>query len=174
MSQIYSFTSPRPQWFPFPNTVKQYIIKNPLSIKGQQKLYQTCKYFYSKNPIIFIDWLEWDRLQRNFQTYSINYIIIDISNIVYKIWLTKQLRVRAVTHTNAVSQLLEKVYRCDLSHLCIFNQNISFDDYKLLTAEGNIKHFEFENVEVRYSDDGSLVSFECILEKLPKVAKCAL
>uniref|UniRef100_A0A914QSM9 Uncharacterized protein n=1 Tax=Panagrolaimus davidi TaxID=227884 RepID=A0A914QSM9_9BILA len=150
----------------------RYIITNPLSPKSCQKLFKTCKYFYSTNPIIFIDWLEWDRLQRNFQTYSLNYVIIDVNNIAYKMWLTKQLRVRSVTHPTAVSQLLNKVFRCDLSHLCIFNQKISFNDYCILVNGGNIKHFEMENVEIR-DENGNLVPLEIILEKLPNVVKCA-
>uniref|UniRef100_A0A914PL00 Uncharacterized protein n=1 Tax=Panagrolaimus davidi TaxID=227884 RepID=A0A914PL00_9BILA len=85
--QFYSTYFSR-QNFSLPNNIIYYILKNPKSAKFYQKMVQSCKYFFIKNPIIVIDTKLWFCDENRWETESKQY---DITKVTCKFWITGDL-----------------------------------------------------------------------------------
>uniref|UniRef100_A0A914PDB1 Uncharacterized protein n=1 Tax=Panagrolaimus davidi TaxID=227884 RepID=A0A914PDB1_9BILA len=162
--QFYS--TYRRQNFAFQGSIMHYIAKNPKSSKLYQKLVQSCKYFFLKNPILIFYKLRyinggWDVMAEAEHGWK----CIDIKNILIKCWITKGLY--GFTGNNRiVSSLIPKLYKCDAKRLDLLNQIITFDE--LLFLASNAEEIDFDEVVVKY-ENGSVVPLEKVVEVLPKI-----
>uniref|UniRef100_A0A914QV82 Uncharacterized protein n=1 Tax=Panagrolaimus davidi TaxID=227884 RepID=A0A914QV82_9BILA len=152
------------QNFSLPNNIIYYISKNPKSAKLYQKMIQTCKYFFIKNPIIVID----SRLAFCENQWLIKRKPYDISNVTCKFWITddlsiasNSLKINEDMNKNVVSSIIPKVYKCASKYLTLFNQNIFFHDLYFLIKSA--EEIYFSDVCVK-NDDGSNVAIEKIIE----------
>uniref|UniRef100_A0A914Q9R1 DUF38 domain-containing protein n=1 Tax=Panagrolaimus davidi TaxID=227884 RepID=A0A914Q9R1_9BILA len=160
------------QDFSLSNNIIYYILKNPNSAKLYQKMIQTCKYFFIKNPIIVID-------SRLFIYDENNWYIIckpyDISKVTFNFWITnnliispKDLTINEKMDKTFVSSIIPKLYKCAPKYLTLYHQNIFFRDLSFFISSA--EKIQFISVCVK-NDDGSNVAVEKIVEIAVKAKK---
>uniref|UniRef100_A0A914QDM8 Uncharacterized protein n=1 Tax=Panagrolaimus davidi TaxID=227884 RepID=A0A914QDM8_9BILA len=162
--QFYS--TYRRQDFAFRDSIMHYIAKNPKSVKLYQKLVQSCKYFFLKNPILILYELRYTNFGWGAMSEAKDgWKGLDINNISSKFWITEGFY--GFTGSNhLVSSMIPKLYKCDAKWLDLVNQIITFDE--LLFLASNAEHFDSDGVVVKYGDD-SVVPLEKVVEALPKI-----
>uniref|UniRef100_A0A914QCW1 Uncharacterized protein n=1 Tax=Panagrolaimus davidi TaxID=227884 RepID=A0A914QCW1_9BILA len=172
-SKASKFSSKRAQFystwfrqnFSIPNNIIYYILKNPKSAKLYQKMIQTCKYFFIKNPIIVID----SRLYFYGENqWKVERKLYDITKVTCKFWITgdlciapKYLNINKNMNKNIVFSIIPKLYKCAPKYLFIYNQNIFFQDLSFFISSA--ENIDFTDACVK-NDDGSNVSVETIVE----------
>ena len=169
----FTSTPPQNQRFSLPEIIVHYLAKNPTSSKLWKKLIQTCKYFYSKNPIIVVDcvrqmvnsdntsWaMELDERETNFV----------LQNCSFKFWISNSLSAFILDTPDRISSLFPRVYRFDLESLYLSNVSITFDEFNCLSASNTLIELEFYNVVMKQAD-GSLVDLVQILERIPRIQR---
>uniref|UniRef100_A0AC35FM71 F-box domain-containing protein n=1 Tax=Panagrolaimus sp. PS1159 TaxID=55785 RepID=A0AC35FM71_9BILA len=155
----FTFISPRKQYFPLPYNYMEYILKNPLSPQGLEKLYQTCKYFYSKYHIlIFLNETHYNGEKYLLQRNPVNRKpkVIDA-----KLWFCDSLTIHQLSHYR-----LENIYRCSITALTILETTLTLNEFNFLVNENRIKSFDFSGSSVEYPD-GTNVPIDEILKKVP-------
>uniref|UniRef100_A0A914PET2 Uncharacterized protein n=1 Tax=Panagrolaimus davidi TaxID=227884 RepID=A0A914PET2_9BILA len=130
-----------------PNSMIFYIAKNPSSSKVYQKLVQTCKFFFEKNPIIIIENLDTcengtnyhisqnerlDCLENKFECC----IKIDLNKLSTKIWITQGLFIRKHIQ-NSIATVVQRNFRYEILNLGVDDNDIIFDDLKVLASFAN-------------------------------------
>uniref|UniRef100_A0A914YW45 F-box associated domain-containing protein n=1 Tax=Panagrolaimus superbus TaxID=310955 RepID=A0A914YW45_9BILA len=157
----FSFTSPRKQLFPFPYNYMDYILKRPLSPFGLQKLYQTCKYFFSKHPILIF----FNETHYNGEKYLLqrNPVNRKPANSDTKLWFCGFLTLHLLSFSR-----LEKIYRCTITALTILESTLTIKEFDLLVTGNDIKSFDLSGSSIVYPD-GSNVPITEILAKVPNI-----
>uniref|UniRef100_A0A914Q5U7 Uncharacterized protein n=1 Tax=Panagrolaimus davidi TaxID=227884 RepID=A0A914Q5U7_9BILA len=155
-----------------PNSIIYYITKYPSNSKGYQKLIQSCKYFFVKNPIIVASFLRskhvskaliCSKKQKDCENNDGRCCIkIDIKKVTSKIWITGKFEISFDAPT---SLLCSKLYKCE-TYLGLEYKNIFFDDFKFLAS--SVKRICLSKSLIKYKD-GEIVMLEKILECLPKI-----
>uniref|UniRef100_A0A914P944 Uncharacterized protein n=1 Tax=Panagrolaimus davidi TaxID=227884 RepID=A0A914P944_9BILA len=163
-----------------PNSMIFYIAKNPSSSKVYQKLVQTCKFFFEKNPIIIIENLDTcedstkyhisqnqnDRvecLENKFECC----IKIDLNKLSTKIWITQGLFIRKHIE-NSIATIVQKNFRFEILSLGVDDNDIVFDDLKVLDSFA--KSVLLYQNSIKYKN-GTTVMFDKILELFPSNIK---
>ena len=160
--------------FSLPEALVFYIAKNPSSVELFHKLIRCCKYFWLKNPIITFSELKLTR------GYGLGYwhaeevngfhneMEKEMKSLKEKLWIYQALSVVNSQNKFLASTITPKIYRCDLTHLRLSSQNITFTDFKMLASSGavNILHL-FETIVKK--NDGAVVPIEELIELLPKL-----
>uniref|UniRef100_A0A914Z1C4 Uncharacterized protein n=1 Tax=Panagrolaimus superbus TaxID=310955 RepID=A0A914Z1C4_9BILA len=157
------------QKFTFPGSMMHYIAKNPKNSKGYQKMVKSCKYFFVKNPILILSDLRYT--QNGWKTYdNKTWKSIDIDRISCKLWITDKHEVVPTNDSNnyIASSIIAKIYQCDFKYLFLSNQFISLHELIFLCSSVEALHFSIVNVK---NDDGTVVSFDKLIEQLPNVKK---
>uniref|UniRef100_A0AC34FCT7 Uncharacterized protein n=1 Tax=Panagrolaimus sp. ES5 TaxID=591445 RepID=A0AC34FCT7_9BILA len=149
----------------FPSDVLKWAKKNAAP-KMALKLMQICKYF--QFPYFVINTLEgnyggWRYRQED----SYSYRNIDIKNLSKKLWVTRKL---GFWNNNVLIPLLPKIAVSDFYFLSLKNQNITFNEFKFLTAAGNVTEVFLYDSLIKDESDHN-VPLEDILECLPKIEK---
>uniref|UniRef100_A0A914YJ44 Uncharacterized protein n=1 Tax=Panagrolaimus superbus TaxID=310955 RepID=A0A914YJ44_9BILA len=113
-----------------------------------------CKYFFVKNPVLII--------------HDLDYQDIDMNKLSSKLWITNELFVSPETVSNdcVASLIVPKIYRCDVKRLNLYNLIISLNE--LIFICSSVKELHLHRVTVK-NDNGTLVAFEELLEKLSYV-----
>uniref|UniRef100_A0A914Z4G3 Uncharacterized protein n=1 Tax=Panagrolaimus superbus TaxID=310955 RepID=A0A914Z4G3_9BILA len=144
-----------------------YITKNPKNTEGYQKMVQSCKYFFLKNPILIIFGLNYSQTG---WTASIKngYKNIDKNTILCKLWITDTIRVYRDNIINGTfdSSIIPKIYRCAVKYLSLYEQIISLNEFTFLCSSA--ERLTLEEVTVK-NDDGIEVAFENLIKKLPQL-----
>uniref|UniRef100_A0AC35GNN6 Uncharacterized protein n=1 Tax=Panagrolaimus sp. PS1159 TaxID=55785 RepID=A0AC35GNN6_9BILA len=171
--------SKKQNWL-LPDSMIFYIAKNPSSSKVYQKLIQSCKYFFEKNPVLIVTKLESCEEKDGINTIMcpneycecINNakkccIKFDLKKLKLssKIWVTHELYV-VFGVKNYTSLLCIKLFRCEADHVYLNEKTVKYDDFKLFTSTA--KSIILSKNLITYKD-GSIVMFDKILECLPKV-----
>uniref|UniRef100_A0A914QML3 Uncharacterized protein n=1 Tax=Panagrolaimus davidi TaxID=227884 RepID=A0A914QML3_9BILA len=168
------------QAFPFRDTLIRYITNNPSSAKVYQKMIQSCKYFFIKNPIIIIPKLCSDDAGWYTQVSrpSKNRRSVSLNELTSKIWVTDLLSVCWSTPTLlAVASFMQKIYQCDATSVFIRRQMFSFNDLMIIASKSEM--LDLSNVVVINNDEivpkkdqfyfEAAVSLEALLKALPNV-----
>uniref|UniRef100_A0A914P6W2 Uncharacterized protein n=1 Tax=Panagrolaimus davidi TaxID=227884 RepID=A0A914P6W2_9BILA len=139
-----------------------YITQNPSSAKVYQKIIQSCKYFFFKNPILIVSDLSLD--------------------ITCKIWITNEINIideigEEIDH-NFLASLIPKIYQSDVKTFNLCDQNLFFDELIFLASNAETIRFDggsertFEDpTSIIKNADGSFSPLEKIFAALPKVKK---
>uniref|UniRef100_A0A914P794 Uncharacterized protein n=1 Tax=Panagrolaimus davidi TaxID=227884 RepID=A0A914P794_9BILA len=149
-----------------PNSMILYIAKNPTSPKVYQKLVQTCKFFFETHPIIIMAALT---TFKNFSQYYISEnghdlcMKIDLNKLSTKIWITQGLFFYKRVE-NFAEHLLSKIFRCEVSTLGVFDNDIIFDDLKFLVSSA--KNVALYRNSIKYKN-GTTVMLDKVLECIP-------
>ena len=167
------------QRFSLPEIIVHYLAKNPTSSKVWKKLIQTCKYFYSKNSVVVVNYVyvyETRGISNNSWNVSsdmlgprYNFVL---QNCSFKFWITNTLTANVRNTPGRISSLIPRVYRFDLKTLRLSNVSITFDEFKCVTASNTLIGLYFESVVMKHAD-GSLVDLVQILERIPRVKRFA-
>uniref|UniRef100_A0A914PRT0 Uncharacterized protein n=1 Tax=Panagrolaimus davidi TaxID=227884 RepID=A0A914PRT0_9BILA len=159
------------QQFPFLNSIMDYILKSPKSIKLYQKLIQSCKILFLKNPILIIFVLEF-RIKSNGKEswhygfekrcgFFLDSEEIDMKNNMSKLWITEGLRITDNGGNGNIKNLIPKLYQCDAINLSLMGINIGFMNLKHLSKR--VKNFD-ANYSSIVDEKGELLTMEDILE----------
>ena len=158
---IFSISSSQPQNFSLPSDVIRYVLGNPTSSShGILKLYQTCKYFFAKQPIHFLSQYEYD-WDRPYFFIGWDYQTED-KKVLF--WFTNFLQVSYISTFPS-----HQIYRCTITIFASSSSTLSLSDFELIVKENTIKDFRFYDSYIEYPD-GSDVPVNVILEKLPNVS----
>ena len=157
------FKTVNSQKFSIPSTIIYYISNNPSSPNGYQKLTQTCKYFYAKNPIIVvydIRFLGSDDFNLGHRRYRSS-----IAKIACKFWVTHTVAYHYVNRL-ANEILHNKVIR--ITKLQLSSGNIVLDQILSPETLQSIREVYFRKTTFEHAD-GVPMSVEEIFEYFPNL-----
>uniref|UniRef100_A0A914P6H8 Uncharacterized protein n=1 Tax=Panagrolaimus davidi TaxID=227884 RepID=A0A914P6H8_9BILA len=151
------------QNFPFHNTFMNYVSKNVKSAEVYQNLIQTYKYFFHKNPIVFIA-----EAYNNFgdETWNMRLKFKDIS---CKVWITYQINIGTRgAKDDYIQNIIPKIYKSDIKKLYLWEHKISLNELIFLCSSRCRKIYLHE-VKFKKNDDGTDITLEGIIQALPKL-----
>uniref|UniRef100_A0A914QY20 F-box domain-containing protein n=1 Tax=Panagrolaimus davidi TaxID=227884 RepID=A0A914QY20_9BILA len=161
-----------PQEFSFPKPLILSILENANS-SLLKKLNKTCKYLFIKRNITIIDELTiFDNTTTEGSKESISgfELTLDLSKLDQlknNLWITDELR--AYYYAPNLSSIVNKIVKCDINYLDVLG-NITFNEFKILTASGNIEQIHlFNKNPIQYSDGTNLVLDDLLL-MIPKAS----
>uniref|UniRef100_A0A914PK85 Uncharacterized protein n=1 Tax=Panagrolaimus davidi TaxID=227884 RepID=A0A914PK85_9BILA len=144
------------QDFSMPDSVIFHMTKNPNNAKMYQKMIQTCKHFFIKNPILVIPsivytYRKWCDSRNDFR----------LPNATSKFWITDQFYCSPTkaTFKNPISSLIPKLFRFNAKILSVANQAIYYHDLRLPSAEDIRMH----SVSIKH-ENGLSVALENVVE----------
>uniref|UniRef100_A0AC34GVM4 Uncharacterized protein n=1 Tax=Panagrolaimus sp. ES5 TaxID=591445 RepID=A0AC34GVM4_9BILA len=156
------------QNFSLPESIMFYMARNPSTAEVYNKLIQTCKYFFEKHPILVVaDIYGNTKICPNEDCLGNEEccVKIDLNKFSSKFWFTNMI----FPHdSNTSSILCSKIYRCENSTLKLFDQNLMYNNFKLLASSA--KNVELVDVKITNAD-GSMVMLETIFETVQNVEK---
>uniref|UniRef100_A0AC34FIE2 Uncharacterized protein n=1 Tax=Panagrolaimus sp. ES5 TaxID=591445 RepID=A0AC34FIE2_9BILA len=154
----------RRQAFSLPDSIMHYMAMNPSSTEVYQKLVQSCKYFFVKNPILVVSGLRYR--SNGWETFSNGeWKDIDLSNISSKLWITDRFFVYPNNDNNIASSIVPKIYQCNVKKVVLWDQILSYDEFMVLAPA--VEHLDFLRVSVKYVDC-TIVPLEKLVEQLSK------
>ena len=146
--------------------------KNPPSPEVYNKLIKCCKYFWLKNPVITLNSLGRTIREKYWKTNKMNGFRncqkLQTENMVEKLWIHNQVSISNKENQFMASTIIPKIYRCDLTHLSLSFQSLSFNEFKLFTSSGSLETLRLHKTSVK-NDDGSIVPIEKLIELSPKL-----
>uniref|UniRef100_A0AC34FLH2 Uncharacterized protein n=1 Tax=Panagrolaimus sp. ES5 TaxID=591445 RepID=A0AC34FLH2_9BILA len=149
------------------------------------KLMQLCKYFQHQEFPYFVVKSLFGKQQFGWQYQALNrkkgvfggpYQTIDLKSLDKKLWITEELSLlhwEDTLETILIDSVLPKLGVCDFQFLSLNFQNITFKQFKILTASGNVTVLSLRNALIR-DKNGDNVPLEDILEILPKIQELIL
>uniref|UniRef100_A0AC34G5D1 DUF38 domain-containing protein n=1 Tax=Panagrolaimus sp. ES5 TaxID=591445 RepID=A0AC34G5D1_9BILA len=161
------------QYFSLPYSIMYYMAMNPSTPEVYNKLIQSCKYFFERNPILVVERIDEKKICAKKECNAIYgnepcCVGYDITKITCKFWLTDRLlfgRARR-KELNYTSLLRPKVFRCEIKKLEIWDNNVLYDDFKCLASFARI--VELLRLKLIHCD-GKIVMLEKILELIPNI-----
>jgi hypothetical protein len=158
----------RPQNWSLPDSLIYYITKTPSNAKGWQKLIQRCKYFFSKNPIIVADCLDFS--QGCVASTGRHEKRIPSNNVSYKLWIAEKLRIYEA-NPNCVSSFIPQIYRCDAKKLILYGPILSYNEFLFFSRNVEVLHLYYSRVENGYgtvamNEDRTIVPLENLVKTL--------
>uniref|UniRef100_A0AC34FCP7 Uncharacterized protein n=1 Tax=Panagrolaimus sp. ES5 TaxID=591445 RepID=A0AC34FCP7_9BILA len=152
----------RHQEFSLPDSIMHYMAMNPKNAKVYQKLIQSCKYFFVKNPILVISSLQYDS-----KRWAGDWKYINLNNISSKLWITGYVDFNPRNaEDKSVTSNISQIYQCDATMLNITNLNIYYDE--LIIFDSNVDCLDLRYVTVKY-ENSTNVQFEKIIQLFPKL-----
>uniref|UniRef100_A0AC35FQY5 Uncharacterized protein n=1 Tax=Panagrolaimus sp. PS1159 TaxID=55785 RepID=A0AC35FQY5_9BILA len=166
-TQIHFHGPYRPQNWSLPDSVIYYIAKNPSNAKAWQKLIQSCKYYFTKNPVFVIDSLSicW----QNMWKASLNGFQKDLAfaNLPCKLWIINEIsQPFNECSSKCISSIVPNIYKCDATILNLAGQIISYNEFLFLST--NVENIVLDCVTVK-NENGTIVPLENLVKVLPKV-----
>uniref|UniRef100_A0AC34GYR4 DUF38 domain-containing protein n=1 Tax=Panagrolaimus sp. ES5 TaxID=591445 RepID=A0AC34GYR4_9BILA len=80
------------------------------------------------------------------------------------LWITESLKMAKLP----VSRIISKTAVFDMKDLWLLEQNLLFDEFKLLTASGNVKFLRLDETKIKY-ENGDSVFIDELFEFLPNI-----
>uniref|UniRef100_A0AC34GYC8 DUF38 domain-containing protein n=1 Tax=Panagrolaimus sp. ES5 TaxID=591445 RepID=A0AC34GYC8_9BILA len=162
------------QYFSLPDSIMYYMAMNPSTPEVYNKLIQSCKYFFERNPILVVNRMnkvkKGTSICANGQCVSSGgkpcCVKIDINKIKSKFWLTRELNLSDAATPNFISLLLPKLFRCEIDKLQIWQMNILFGDFKYLALFAKSVELVYAKI---VNSDGKVVMLEKILESVSNI-----
>ena len=128
-------------------------------------LIQTCKYFFSKMPIIYAEYVRFEKERLILYNAPNTIISIDYDKANFKLWITKKLLYEFASFDDTDSKFMKNIYRFDGTYLHISNQDITMEDYMHLVSSKKLVSLTFLSVAVKNLDE-SLVSTDVLFKSL--------
>ena len=163
-NQIYTFQTPRLQAFSIPPDVISYLIQNNQIAQIHDKLIRSCKYFFSKKSVILVTDLK-------IPSKTVGFRIIESRNWIKKFWFLGSCVAESSGENIGISQIIPKIYQCDLTFLHLINQQIRFSEFHFLVSSEAAETIHLDNVLVEGDDGSVILKLEDILKTLPKIKK---
>jgi hypothetical protein len=175
----FDISSFHKQDFAFPDSFIYYITKYPSNSKGYQKLVQTCKYFYNKNPVIILPCLHYTRhlphekhkwftcgykCDKNYGRFPVNL------NGIRRLWITDKCdlmrcfkSIMDPFYSALITDIIPKMYRCNIQECYLYNQFLNFDQFLFIASL--VKKCDLCLVTIK-KDNGNEVLLEEIVANL--------
>uniref|UniRef100_A0AC34H0F3 Uncharacterized protein n=1 Tax=Panagrolaimus sp. ES5 TaxID=591445 RepID=A0AC34H0F3_9BILA len=158
------------QNFSIPEKICFYMAKNPPSAEIYQKLIRCCKYFFLNNPITVVKGVYYDTENPKGDTWSFIdkddiYKTIELDDFE-KLWITDQLIIMYIMSPSECSNLIKRIYRCDIKSLCLDYQELKLYEFLFLTRNVTSLHFD-DNIVT--NDDGKVLPIDYLVDRLPKL-----
>uniref|UniRef100_A0A914P847 Uncharacterized protein n=1 Tax=Panagrolaimus davidi TaxID=227884 RepID=A0A914P847_9BILA len=152
------------QNFPFHNTFMDYISKNVKSANIYQNLIQTCKYFFHKNPIVFM--AEANDIFGE-DTWNMRLKFKDIS---CKVWITHKIDIgmKRGDKDDYIQNIIPKIYKSDIKKFYLWEHKISLNELIFLCSS-RCRKLRLSSVKFEKNSDGTDITLEGIIEVLPKL-----
>uniref|UniRef100_A0A914PRL1 Uncharacterized protein n=1 Tax=Panagrolaimus davidi TaxID=227884 RepID=A0A914PRL1_9BILA len=171
-NRVQFLSTYRRQRFAFPDPIMEYIAKNPQFAEDYQKLIESCKYFFIKNPILVIRDLRY-KSGKGWQTRSSvsgGWRKIDANKLSSKLWITGSLDVNATTYDDkyVLYFMIPKIDECQADRLKLVKQYILYEELDILGTFA--KYVCLKGSVVKYQN-GENVELEKIVEVFPKATK---
>ena len=153
-----------------PQPIIHYCIKNGIP-KTFSKLMRTCNYLRLKfehlriTPLRLLfhnDNQRWKASLSGFdQAKPINL------KCLYKYWLCGEVNLVSNKATTLIESVIPRIYRCEILHLRLRNQILTFDEYKILTLSDTIEIFHASHTVVKSNEPSPAdIPFVMILDRL--------
>uniref|UniRef100_A0AC34FK57 Uncharacterized protein n=1 Tax=Panagrolaimus sp. ES5 TaxID=591445 RepID=A0AC34FK57_9BILA len=173
LSPLYFQGPYRRQNFSLPDSVMYYMAMNPSSSKVYQKLIQSCKYFFSKNPIIVLHCLHftddgWKVCAKECKMDNENSYDFGFDKLTKKLWITDVLNTGVDQKLKKATppSIISKLYHCKVKHCLLFKQEITFDELSFLASSATVLAL----VHCVVTDSsGSIVQIENIFARFSKI-----
>uniref|UniRef100_A0A914Y9J6 Leucine-rich repeat domain-containing protein n=1 Tax=Panagrolaimus superbus TaxID=310955 RepID=A0A914Y9J6_9BILA len=120
-------------------------------------------------------WL-YQPLNRGQGVFAKPYQSFDLKRLEKSLWITEGLFLEhweASFESILIDSLLPKLVVCDIYLLHLTFQNISFEQFQILTAAGNVTKLNLRNSLIK-DKNGDNVPLEDILETIPKIENLTL
>ena len=162
-NSVYSFKSPRPQYFELPFNMIRYLMDSCTSPAVFLKLLQTCKHFFAKKPVVIVGHSAFFGTGGGCFFHGYNGRPGFQINESFKYWTTNRLDLLSINGINYI-------YRANLKQLSIDKGDLTFKDICLLLHGGQINHLYITDNSIRYAD-GTPVTLPTILSKCPRIIR---
>uniref|UniRef100_A0AC34FDL6 Uncharacterized protein n=1 Tax=Panagrolaimus sp. ES5 TaxID=591445 RepID=A0AC34FDL6_9BILA len=107
------YASYRHQEFSLPDSIMHYIAMNPKNAKLYEKLIQSCKFFFVKNPILVLSNLYYDS-SRWIASNDGGWKFMTLGNVTSKFWITQRVSFNPVNaEDKSAASIIPKIYQCD-------------------------------------------------------------
>uniref|UniRef100_A0AC34GK61 Uncharacterized protein n=1 Tax=Panagrolaimus sp. ES5 TaxID=591445 RepID=A0AC34GK61_9BILA len=165
------FKSIYKQDFPFHINYINYIIEHSSSTV-QLKLFQTCKYFFSKTPFVPIEKLcrnsyslEWKAVNGSHQE------VLNLSNIKSKLWITNSVEYACLINVKGFYEGIETaIGKYEVTSLILSNHNIKLKAFKFLISSPKLIHLDMKMMRIQDEEDGDkIITFDRVIRELPKL-----
>uniref|UniRef100_A0AC34G6F4 Uncharacterized protein n=1 Tax=Panagrolaimus sp. ES5 TaxID=591445 RepID=A0AC34G6F4_9BILA len=160
----------RDQEWSLPESIIHYMAMNPKNADVYQKMIQSCKYFFLKNPIIVVErFVSGGNEDRTVALFVYNdQERIKFPHVSSKFWITDEFKtyMREINQKPISSSLYTTFYRVDCKELKLNCGEISFDAFLFLAS--NVEDIHLGHTVVK-NEDGSIVPFEKLIKLLPHV-----
>uniref|UniRef100_A0AC34GPK3 DUF38 domain-containing protein n=1 Tax=Panagrolaimus sp. ES5 TaxID=591445 RepID=A0AC34GPK3_9BILA len=162
------------QNFSLPYSIMYYMARNPSTPEVYQKLIQSCKYFFEKNPILVAADMhgktklcpnDYKICSENDQKCCIN---IDMKEFSSKIWITNMLSLENKNISTFTSLIYPKLYRWNIIDLTFYNEDIHLNDFEKFVPF--LTDINLHNVRIT-KDDKIIVMLDKIIEMVPNLKK---
>jgi hypothetical protein len=171
MNQLTTFKDVKIPVFPFPKTIMTYIF-DAAKPDHYKKLNQTCKYIFAKYQRNCVEWIHLEEAYSNspkkpaFQKYKfLTKNEKDFARLSPNLWLMSYLELNRAS-ANLYKTLIPKISISSLVNLTLRrSEDFLYEDYKFLTASGNIETLDIYGTKIIYSN-GEAVEFENILSQV--------
>ena len=151
-----------PQRFSIPPSFIYYMAKNPTSPCTYRRMVRTCKFFYSKNPVLVVDDIEFFKFDfsicRNRKAKS--YYNLAATQISCKFWVSRKANIFYLTPV-AFTILRDKMFR--IKGLYLGPDSVVLDNILRPEIARFIKDVRFCKT-ILENADGTLMSLERIFE----------
>uniref|UniRef100_A0A914XZI0 Uncharacterized protein n=1 Tax=Panagrolaimus superbus TaxID=310955 RepID=A0A914XZI0_9BILA len=161
--EFFATYNPQQKWS-LPDSIIYNIAKNPKNAKIYQKLIQSSKYFFVKNPIIVAERLCIRKDHAILNKY------LNMPCVTSKFWITdkfenasKMLDLKSTPIL--ISSFIPQLYRNDAAYLYLRGQIISYNQFMFISS--NAQHIVLNETVVK-DDDGSVVPLEKLVAILSK------
>uniref|UniRef100_A0A914XT29 Uncharacterized protein n=1 Tax=Panagrolaimus superbus TaxID=310955 RepID=A0A914XT29_9BILA len=172
-SSDITFTLPLNQCYP--TNIFKWMKKNAKP-RMSLKLMQISKYFcYQRCPYLFTHNLEWfseDDAFYYFHSHCYPNTRKKMKNSDKNLWLTGLLMLRQYPYI--LPKLIKCVIVCDVTFIHFEQQQIDFNDFKILTASGSVEILHCYGWTKIVDNFGEISPLEDILECLPNLKRLVL
>ena len=120
------------QHFSLPDSIIYYIAMNPSTPEVYNKLVQTCKYFFEKQPIIVAAKLIDGKTicsKKKCDADQKCCVKIDINKSSSKLWLTDEVYLNVGCSYDFTSLLCQKLFRCGIHYLILEGKDVTLGDF---------------------------------------------
>ena len=142
---------------PFPMMSQIYYHR---SVILHTKLIQTCKYFYAKNPVVVVKYV--DIVNKK---YVLNqreeYVSVDYEKLPCKLWITEQVTIAELP--NNWSLFLTSIFRFENSYMQFNVGRIPFSVLEKVSEKGTFCDFDIHNYDVT-DNENRLVPIEKVIQ----------
>uniref|UniRef100_A0AC35FMY0 Uncharacterized protein n=1 Tax=Panagrolaimus sp. PS1159 TaxID=55785 RepID=A0AC35FMY0_9BILA len=117
-----------------------------------KKLYQTCKYFFSKIGIIIIENIKIRKHYKKFLNIDYNLNVAPHDPILEKlsnVWIVNEIDCFREYEDNLfIPTLIPKISKCTVKKITIIDDDLWVDEFKLLTKSGNVEILNLVGVNI--------------------------